>query len=133
MTRRRQRGHGLGPGRAVHPEVDQASGAGGEVRPVHRLGAGVAVQNAGSTAHRPVPRQRLHPAGHAPQAAKDLQVYVDAKATARRWSSCPRSRARTCEQITTSLATGQVSAQKAASQYDADITAEAKQLGLPGW
>jgi len=37
------------------------------------------------------------------------------------------------EQITTAVATGQTSAEKAASQYDSDVTKQAKQLGLPGW
>ena len=37
------------------------------------------------------------------------------------------------EQITVAVGTGQTSPQQGAAQYDADVTKEAKQLGLPGW
>lgn len=37
------------------------------------------------------------------------------------------------EKITASVATGQTDAAEAAKQYDADVTKQAKQLGLPGW
>jgi len=37
------------------------------------------------------------------------------------------------EQILVAVETGQTSADKAASQYDADVEKQAKQLGLPGW
>src|SRR6478672_8559260 len=37
------------------------------------------------------------------------------------------------EQITVAVATGQTPAKDGAAQYDADVTKQAKQLGLPGW
>ena len=69
----------------------------------------------------------------APQAAKDLQAYVDAKATSPALEFLSPVKGPSLEQITTALATGQLSADKAASQYDADVIKQAKQLGLPGW
>jgi len=69
----------------------------------------------------------------APQAAKDLQAYVDAKASSPALEFVSPVKGPSLEQITTAVATGQTSAEKAASQYDSDVTQQAKQLGLPGW
>ncbi len=69
----------------------------------------------------------------APQAAKDLQAYVDAKATSPALEFLSPVKGPNLEQITTAVATGQTKAEAAAKQYDADVTKEAKQLGLPGW
>jgi raffinose/stachyose/melibiose transport system substrate-binding protein len=70
---------------------------------------------------------------NAPQAAKDLQVYVDAKATIPALEFLSPVKGPSLEQITTAVATGQTQAQAAAAQYDKDVTKQAKQLGLPGW
>lgn len=70
---------------------------------------------------------------NAPQAAKDLQAYLDAKATSPALEFLSPVKGPSLEQITTAVATGQTSADKAASQYDSDVTKQAKQLGLPGW
>lgn len=69
----------------------------------------------------------------APQAAKDLQAYVDASATSPALEFLSPVKGPSLEQITTAVATGQTKAADAASQYDKDVTKEAKQLGLPGW
>jgi raffinose/stachyose/melibiose transport system substrate-binding protein len=69
----------------------------------------------------------------APQAAKDLQAYLDSKATSPALEFLSPIKGPSLEQITTAVATGQTSADKAASQYDSDVTKQAKQLGLPGW
>lgn len=37
------------------------------------------------------------------------------------------------EQITVAVGSGQTSPKDGAAQYDADVTKQAKQLGLPGW
>jgi raffinose/stachyose/melibiose transport system substrate-binding protein len=69
----------------------------------------------------------------APQAAKDLQAYVDANATSPALEFLSPVKGPNLEQITTAVATGQTKAAAAAKQYDNDVTKEAKQLGLPGW
>jgi raffinose/stachyose/melibiose transport system substrate-binding protein len=69
----------------------------------------------------------------APQAAKDLQAYVDAQATSPALEFLSPVKGPNLEQITTAVATGQTKALAAAKQYDQDVTKEAKQLGLPGW
>lgn len=70
---------------------------------------------------------------NAPLAAKDLQAYVDAKATIPALEYLSPIKGPSLEQITTAVATGQTKAQEAAEQYDKDVTKQAKQLGLPGW
>jgi raffinose/stachyose/melibiose transport system substrate-binding protein len=70
---------------------------------------------------------------NAPQAAKDLQAYLDAKATSPALEFLSPVKGPSLEQITTAVATNQTSADKAAAQYDSDVTKQAKQLGLPGW
>jgi raffinose/stachyose/melibiose transport system substrate-binding protein len=69
----------------------------------------------------------------APQAAKDLQGYVDSKATIPALEFLSPVKGPSLEQITTAVATGQTPAQAAAEQYDKDVTKQAKQLGLAGW
>ena len=70
---------------------------------------------------------------NAPQAAKDLQVYVDNNATSPALEFLSPVKGPNLEQITTAVATGQTKAAAAAAQYDQDVTKEAKQLNLPGW
>ena len=70
---------------------------------------------------------------NAPQAAKDLQVYVDSKTTIPALEFLSPVKGPSLEQITTAVATGQTQAQAAAEQYDKDVTKQAKQLGLAGW
>jgi raffinose/stachyose/melibiose transport system substrate-binding protein len=65
--------------------------------------------------------------------AKDLQAYIDAKATTPALEFLSPVKGPSLEQITVAVATGQTSAKDGAAQYDADVTKQAKQLGLPGW
>ncbi len=67
------------------------------------------------------------------EVAKDLQAYIDAKATTPALEFLSPVKGPSLEQITVAVATGQTSAQDGAAQYDADVTKQAKQLGLPGW
>jgi raffinose/stachyose/melibiose transport system substrate-binding protein len=64
---------------------------------------------------------------------KDLQAYVDAKATTPALEFLSPVKGPALEQITTALETGQSNAKDGAAQYDADVTKQAKQLGLAGW
>ncbi len=66
-------------------------------------------------------------------AAKDLQAYVDAKATTPALEFLSPVKGPALEQITTALESGQSSGKEGAAQYDKDVTKQAKQLGLPGW
>jgi raffinose/stachyose/melibiose transport system substrate-binding protein len=65
--------------------------------------------------------------------AKDVQAYLDAKATSPALEFLSPVKGPALEQITTALETGQTSAKTGAEQYDADVTKQAKQLGLDGW
>jgi len=67
------------------------------------------------------------------QVAKDLQAYVDANATTPALEFLSPVKGPALEQITTAVESGQTQAKDGASQYDADVTKQAKQLGLPGW
>jgi raffinose/stachyose/melibiose transport system substrate-binding protein len=65
--------------------------------------------------------------------AKDLEAYINAKATTPALEFLSPVKGPSLEQITVAVATGQTSAKDGAAQYDADVTKQAKQLGLPGW
>jgi raffinose/stachyose/melibiose transport system substrate-binding protein len=65
--------------------------------------------------------------------AKDLQAYIDAKAVQPALEFLSPVKGPALEQITVAVESGQTSAKEGASQYDADVTKQAKQLGLPGW
>jgi raffinose/stachyose/melibiose transport system substrate-binding protein len=69
----------------------------------------------------------------APPVAKDLQAYIDAKAVTPALEFLSPVKGPSLEQITVAVATGQTPAKAGAAQYDADVTKQAKQLGLPGW
>ncbi|QGN57431.1 ABC transporter substrate-binding protein [Nostocoides sp. HKS02] len=69
----------------------------------------------------------------APPVAKDLEAYITAKATTPALEFLSPVKGPSLEQITVAVATGQTSAKDGAAQYDADVTKQAKQLGLPGW
>jgi raffinose/stachyose/melibiose transport system substrate-binding protein len=69
----------------------------------------------------------------APPVAKDIQSYIDGKNEAPALEFLSPVKGPSLEQICVAVATGQTSAKDGASQYDADVTKEAKQLGLPGW
>jgi raffinose/stachyose/melibiose transport system substrate-binding protein len=69
----------------------------------------------------------------APAVAKDLQTYIDAKASSPALEFLSPVKGPSLEQICVAVGTGQTDPTKGAQQYDADVTKEAKQLGLPGW
>lgn len=65
--------------------------------------------------------------------AKDVQAYVDADTATPALEFTSPVKGPSLEQITTAVESGQTAPQDAAAQYDADVTKQAKQLGLPGW
>jgi raffinose/stachyose/melibiose transport system substrate-binding protein len=69
----------------------------------------------------------------APPVAADLQNYITAKAFSPALEFLSPVKGPSLEQICVAVGTGQTPPQKGAAQYDADVTKEAKQLGLPGW
>jgi len=69
----------------------------------------------------------------APPVASDLQKFIDAKAVSPALEFVSPVKGPSLEQITVAVGTGQTPPQQGAAQYDADVTKEAKQLGLPGW
>jgi raffinose/stachyose/melibiose transport system substrate-binding protein len=69
----------------------------------------------------------------APPVAADLQAYIAAKNQSPALEFLSPVKGPSLEQITVAVGTGQTSPDKGAAQYDADVTKQAKQLGLPGW
>ena len=69
----------------------------------------------------------------APPVATDLQAYITAKNQSPALEFLSPVKGPSLEQITVAVGTGQTSPEKGAAQYDADVTKQAKQLGLPGW
>jgi raffinose/stachyose/melibiose transport system substrate-binding protein len=69
----------------------------------------------------------------APPVAADLQNYINSKAFSPALEFLSPVKGPSLEQICVAVGTGQTPPQKGAAQYDADVTKEAKQLGLPGW
>jgi len=69
----------------------------------------------------------------APPVAKDIETYIESKLVSPALEFLSPVKGPSLEQITVAVETGQTSAKDGASQYDADVTKQAKQLGLPGW
>jgi len=70
---------------------------------------------------------------NAPPVAKDMQAYIDSKTSTPALEFLSPVKGPSLEQIMVAVMTGQTSPQDGAAQYDADVTKQAKQLGLPGW
>jgi raffinose/stachyose/melibiose transport system substrate-binding protein len=69
----------------------------------------------------------------APPVAADLENYISTKTSSPALEFVSPVKGPSLEQICVAVGTGQTSPEKGAAQYDADVTKEAKQLGLPGW
>ena len=69
----------------------------------------------------------------APPVANDMKAYIDNKTSTPALEFLSPVKGPSLEQITVAVETGQTSAKDGAAQYDADVTKQAKQLGLPGW
>ncbi|WP_207757297.1 ABC transporter substrate-binding protein [Nonomuraea cypriaca] len=67
------------------------------------------------------------------QVAKDLQIYIDNKATAPALEFLSPIKGPSLEQITVAVGSGLTPPAEAAAQYDQDVEKQAKQLGLAGW
>lgn len=67
------------------------------------------------------------------QVAKDLQVYIDKKATAPALEFVSPVKGPALEQITVAVGSGLTPPAEGAAQYDKDVDKQAKQLGLAGW
>jgi raffinose/stachyose/melibiose transport system substrate-binding protein len=67
------------------------------------------------------------------QVAKDLQVYIDKRATSPALEFLSPVKGPSLEQITVAVGSGLTSPAEGAAQYDKDVAKQAKQLGLPGW
>ncbi|MFI6506794.1 ABC transporter substrate-binding protein [Streptosporangium sp. NPDC050855] len=67
------------------------------------------------------------------QVAKDLQVYIDRKATAPALEFVSPVKGPALEQITSAVGSGLTPPAEGAAQYDKDVEKQAKQLGLAGW
>lgn len=65
--------------------------------------------------------------------AKDMQAYIDAGNISPALEFLSPIKGPALEQICVAVGSGQTSAKDGASQYDADVTKQAKQLGLAGW
>jgi raffinose/stachyose/melibiose transport system substrate-binding protein len=65
--------------------------------------------------------------------AKDVQAYFDANAATPALEFTSPIKGPALQQITTAVESGQTSGPDGAAQYDADVTKQAKQLGLAGW
>lgn len=66
-------------------------------------------------------------------AAKDVEGYIASGRTSPALEYLSPVKGPSLAQITVAVETGQTSARDGASQYDADVEKQAKQLGLPGW
>jgi raffinose/stachyose/melibiose transport system substrate-binding protein len=64
---------------------------------------------------------------------KDIQAYIDGGNNAPALEFLSPVKGPALEQITVAVGSGQTSAKDGAAQYDADVTKQAKQLGLEGW
>lgn len=65
--------------------------------------------------------------------AKDMQAYIDAGNISPALEFLSPVKGPALEQICVAVGSGQTSAKDGAAQYDADVTKQAKQLGLAGW
>jgi raffinose/stachyose/melibiose transport system substrate-binding protein len=66
-------------------------------------------------------------------AVKDLAAYIDSGKSAPALEFFSPVKGPNLEQICVAVGSGQMTPQEAASNYDADVEKQAKQLGLPGW
>ncbi len=64
---------------------------------------------------------------------KDIQAYITGGNNAPALEFLSPVKGPALEQITVAVGSGQTSAKDGATQYDADVQKQAKQLGLPGW
>ncbi|MEU8380470.1 ABC transporter substrate-binding protein [Streptosporangium sp. NPDC048865] len=67
------------------------------------------------------------------QVAKDLQVYIDERATAPALEFLSPIKGPSLEQITVAVGSGLTTPAEGAAQYDKDVEKQARQLGLEGW
>ncbi|MFG2004254.1 ABC transporter substrate-binding protein [Spirillospora sp. NPDC048911] len=67
------------------------------------------------------------------QVAKDLQAYLDRRATTPALEFLSPVKGPSLEQITVAVGSGLTQPADGAAQYDKDVAKQAKQLGLPGW
>jgi raffinose/stachyose/melibiose transport system substrate-binding protein len=63
----------------------------------------------------------------------DIKAYIDGGNNSPALEFLSPVKGPALEQVTTAVETGQTPAKDGAAQYDADVTKQAKQLGLPGW
>ena len=63
----------------------------------------------------------------------DIQAYIEGGNNAPALEFVSPVKGPSLEQITVAVGSGQTSAKDGAAQYDADVTKQAKQLGLEGW
>jgi raffinose/stachyose/melibiose transport system substrate-binding protein len=68
-----------------------------------------------------------------PKAVNDLQAYFTAGKASPALEFLSPVKGPNLEKITVEVGSGIVNANEGASEYDQDVTAEAQQLGLPGW
>lgn len=66
-------------------------------------------------------------------AVKDLAAYLDAGQSSPALEFVSPIKGPNLEQLCVAVATGQMSAEEAAANYDLDVERQAQQLGLPGW
>jgi raffinose/stachyose/melibiose transport system substrate-binding protein len=66
-------------------------------------------------------------------AVNDIQAYIASGNDAPALEFLSPIKGPNLENITVAVGSGQTSAVDGAAQYDADVTAQAQQLGLPGW
>lgn len=66
-------------------------------------------------------------------AVKDIAAYIDAGKSAPALEFLSPIKGPSLEQICVATATGQMSPEEAAANYDQDVKKQAQQLGLPGW
>jgi raffinose/stachyose/melibiose transport system substrate-binding protein len=66
-------------------------------------------------------------------AVKDIAVYIDAGNSAPALEFLSPIKGPSLEQICVAVATGQMTPEEGAANYDEDVKKQAQQLGLPGW
>lgn len=66
-------------------------------------------------------------------AVKDLAAYLDGGLSSPALEFVSPIKGPNLEQLCVAVATGQMSAEEAAANYDLDVERQAQQLGLPGW
>ena len=66
-------------------------------------------------------------------AVQDLAAYIDSGNSYPALEFLSPIKGPNLEQLCVAVATGQMSAEEAAANYDLDVERQAQQLGLPGW